>query len=184
MGKISESYKSMWEPPKIRDHTRHRGQTPADTFFFALRLPSPKRAKVVLGDAPKNAGPETLGRVRTSQTPMKHAFAEREHTARPGSPCLWCSPVVNPGPEIIMERSELVGLFKKTAEEIAEKQFGELNEESVIANMGVDSLAMLEVIGEMERELKIQIPDDQLVGIETIKQLLDVVEKRITLANS
>ena len=45
--------------------------------------------------------------------------------------------------------------------------------------MGVDSLAMLEVVGEMERSLSIQIPDDSLVGIETVAQLLDVVEKRI-----
>ncbi|MBC7174096.1 MAG: acyl carrier protein, partial [Polyangiaceae bacterium] len=47
-------------------------------------------------------------------------------------------------------------------------------------DMGVDSLAMLEVVGEMERELQIQIPDDQLVGIETVQQLLDLVEKRAT----
>ncbi len=78
-----------------------------------------------------------------------------------------------------MKRAELIELFKRQATEIAEKDFSALTEDSVIADMGVDSLAMLEVVGEMERELQIQIPDDQLVGIETVAQLLDLVEKRI-----
>ncbi|HJK94720.1 MAG TPA: phosphopantetheine-binding protein [Polyangiaceae bacterium LLY-WYZ-15_(1-7)] len=81
-----------------------------------------------------------------------------------------------------MDRGKLIELFKRMATEVAEKDFADLTEESVIADMGVDSLAMLEVVGEMERELSIQIPDDQLVGIETVAQLLDVVEKRIATA--
>ena len=81
-----------------------------------------------------------------------------------------------------MDRGKLIELFKRMATEVAEKDFADLTEESVIADMGVDSLAMLEVVGEMERELSIQIPDDQLVGIETVAQILDVVEKRIATA--
>ena len=81
-----------------------------------------------------------------------------------------------------MERAELVEMFKSTAQEIAERDFPELTEDSDIAALGADSLAMLEVVGEMEKALKVQIPDDQLVGIETVKQLLDVVEKRVELA--
>jgi len=81
---------------------------------------------------------------------------------------------------MIMNRAQLLELFKKTAAEIAEKDFASVSEDSVIASMGVDSLAMLEVVGEMERELTIQIPDDQLVGLETVRQLLDMLEKRVT----
>ncbi len=78
-----------------------------------------------------------------------------------------------------MERTQLLEMFKAKASEVAERDFDGLTETSVIADMGVDSLAMLEVVGEMERELEVQIPDDNLVGIETVAQLLDVVEKRI-----
>jgi acyl carrier protein len=39
---------------------------------------------------------------------------------------------------------------------------------------------MLELVGQMERELGVQIPDEQLVGIQTVRQLLDIVEKRVT----
>ena len=76
-----------------------------------------------------------------------------------------------------MERAQLLELFAKTASEVAEKEFTDLSEDSRIADMGIDSLAMLEIIGEMERELDAQIPDDMLVGIETIAQLLNVVEE-------
>ena len=31
----------------------------------------------------------------------------------------------------------------------------------------------------MERELSVQIPDEQLVGIQTVRQLLELVEKRM-----
>ncbi|MEM6958346.1 MAG: acyl carrier protein [Myxococcota bacterium] len=81
-----------------------------------------------------------------------------------------------------MDRAELIEMFTKTASEVAEKEFSGLTEQTVIADTGLDSLGMLEVIGEMERELLIQIPDDKLVGIETVSQLLDVVEGQIAAA--
>lgn len=78
-----------------------------------------------------------------------------------------------------MDRAELIEMFRKTAGEVAEKDFAQLNEDSVISSLGIDSLGMLEIIGEMERELQIHIPDDKLVGIETVKQLIDVVGSRM-----
>lgn len=65
-------------------------------------------------------------------------------------------------------------MFRDLATEITEKDFQHVEESNVIAELGVDSLAMLEVVGEMERELQIQIPDDDLNGVETVGQLLDV----------
>ena len=78
-----------------------------------------------------------------------------------------------------MERMHLIEMFRSKATEVAEKDLGTVDEDSVIANMGLDSLQMLEVVGAMEQDLKVQIPDDQLVGIESVRQLLDVVEKRV-----
>lgn len=78
-----------------------------------------------------------------------------------------------------MDRTALLTMFQDKASEVAEKTFEGLTEASVIADMGVDSLSMLEVVGEMERALEVQIPDDELVGIETVGQLVDLVEKRV-----
>jgi acyl carrier protein len=77
-----------------------------------------------------------------------------------------------------MERPELLTLFRKMATEIAEKDFSAVTEDGVIAELGLDSLQMLELVGAMERELEVSVPDDELVGIQTVQQLLDLVEKR------
>jgi len=78
-----------------------------------------------------------------------------------------------------MDRAQLLEMFRKMATEIAEKDFSHVTEDSVIADLGIDSLGMLELVGSMERELSVQIPDDELVGIQTVDQLLDLVQKRV-----
>ena len=77
-------------------------------------------------------------------------------------------------------REELLQIFRKTATEVVEQNFDTVSEGTVISDLGIDSLGMLEIIGSMERELKIQIPDETLSGISTIRDLLEVVEKRQT----
>jgi acyl carrier protein len=69
-------------------------------------------------------------------------------------------------------------MFQKTATEVVEKEFGHVQEGTVISDLGIDSLGMLEIVGSMERQLRIQIPDDQLAGLNTVRDLLEVVEKR------
>ncbi len=75
-------------------------------------------------------------------------------------------------------RVELLTMFRETATEVVEKDFHHVVEGTVISELGIDSLGMLEIIGSMERQLKIQIPDESLSGIATIADLLEVVEKR------
>jgi acyl carrier protein len=75
-------------------------------------------------------------------------------------------------------RPDLLQMFKKTAMEIAEKDFPNISESTVISELGIDSLGMLEIVGAMERQLKIQIPDESLAGIQTVSDLLELVEKR------
>ena len=75
-------------------------------------------------------------------------------------------------------REELMDGFRKIASEVAEKEIPLPTETTPISDLGIDSLGMLEIVGSMEREFKIQIPDDQLVGISTVAQLVDLVQKR------
>jgi len=77
-----------------------------------------------------------------------------------------------------MERTELLQVFRRTATEVAEKDFGHVIEAAKISELGIDSLGMLEIIGSLERELKIHIPDESLAGITTVKDLLNAVEAR------
>ncbi|HEY3818935.1 MAG TPA: acyl carrier protein [Polyangiaceae bacterium] len=76
-------------------------------------------------------------------------------------------------------RADLLAMFRETATEVVEKDFHHVLETSVISELAIDSLGMLEIIGSLERRLRIQIPDESLTGLSTIRDLLDVVEKRI-----
>lgn len=75
-------------------------------------------------------------------------------------------------------RTELLQVFRNTATEVAEKDFRNVAESTSISELGIDSLGMLEIIGSLERELKIHIPDEALAGITTVKDLLNAVESR------
>jgi acyl carrier protein len=81
-----------------------------------------------------------------------------------------------------MTRADLLKVFRSTASEIAEKDLHSVEETGVIAELGIDSLELLEVIGSLERDLDIRVPDDQLVGIKTIGQLLTLVENKLPKA--
>jgi acyl carrier protein len=76
-------------------------------------------------------------------------------------------------------RDGLLTMFRKTATEVVEKDFHHVVEGSVISELAIDSLGMLEIIGSLERSLRIQIPDESLTGLHTVRDLLDIVEKRM-----
>jgi acyl carrier protein len=78
-------------------------------------------------------------------------------------------------------RAELLEMFQKTATEVVEREFPKIAEGTVIADLGIDSLGMLEIVGSMERQLKITLPDETLAGIQTVKDLIELVEKRQSL---
>jgi acyl carrier protein len=75
-------------------------------------------------------------------------------------------------------RSELLDMFQKTATEVVEREFPNISEKTVISELGIDSLGMLEIVGSMERQLKVQLPDEALAGIQTVEDLIDLVEKK------
>jgi acyl carrier protein len=78
-------------------------------------------------------------------------------------------------------RDGLLAMFRTVATEVVEKDFQHVQESTVISELAIDSLGMLEIIGSMERQLRIQIPDESLTGLHTIRDLLDVVEKRMAV---
>lgn len=77
-------------------------------------------------------------------------------------------------------RDDLLAMFRTIATEVVEKDFHHVLESTVISELAIDSLGMLEIIGSLERRLRIQIPDESLTGLTKISDLLDAVEKRLS----
>jgi acyl carrier protein len=77
-----------------------------------------------------------------------------------------------------MTHDERLDLFRKIATEVVEKDFSGIVSTAQISELGIDSLGMLEIIGEMERQLKIQLPDEALANVVTVQNLLDEVATR------
>ena len=76
-------------------------------------------------------------------------------------------------------KQDLIALFKQVAKEVDKRDFQELTGDSVISDLGIDSLSMMQIVGEMELKLDIMIPDEDLVELVTVKDLLEVVERRM-----
>jgi acyl carrier protein len=78
-----------------------------------------------------------------------------------------------------MNSQDLIALFKQVAKEVDKRDFQQLTGDSVISDLGIDSLSMMQIVGEMELKLDIMIPDEDLVELVTVKDLLTVVERRM-----
>lgn len=78
------------------------------------------------------------------------------------------------------ENKDVLAMFKTVAERIDKKSFNEVTRDSVITDLGIDSLSMMQIVGELETELDLQIPDEDLVEIVTVGDLCSKVEHRLS----
>ena len=79
-------------------------------------------------------------------------------------------------------QQELITLFKQVATEVDKREFRDVTGESVISDLGIDSLSMMQIVGEMELRLNVMIPDEDLVELVTVEDLLKVVARRLERA--
>ena len=76
-------------------------------------------------------------------------------------------------------QQDLIAMFKQVATEVDKREFRDVTGESIITDLGIDSLSMMQIVGEMESELGIMIPDEDLVELVTVADLVKVVERRL-----
>ena len=70
--------------------------------------------------------------------------------------------------------------FKQVAARVDKRAFPNVTRQSVITELGIDSLSMMQIVGEMETELDVIIPDEDLVELVTVGDLCSKVEAKIT----
>ena len=78
------------------------------------------------------------------------------------------------------ENKDVLAMFKTVAERIDKKSFDDVTRDSVITDLGIDSLSMMQIVGELETELDLQIPDEDLIEIVTVGDLCGKVEHRLS----
>lgn len=78
-----------------------------------------------------------------------------------------------------MTRAQIIARLREAAMEIAERDLPPMDEAQVIAEIGLDSLSTLEMVGMMERELGIFLPTDELTDIRTVGKLTDLIERKL-----
>lgn len=72
---------------------------------------------------------------------------------------------------------EIIELFRSAVREVENKELKELDPNSSLAELGLDSVATMEVIGVMEERLHVQFPDEDLAELSTLSDLTVLVQK-------
>ena len=74
---------------------------------------------------------------------------------------------------------DLLDTFKQVAARVDRREFNKVTRDSVITELGIDSLSMMQIVGEMETELGVMIPDEDLVELVTVGDLCNKVGARL-----
>ena len=77
------------------------------------------------------------------------------------------------------ENRDLLEMFKVVAARVDKREFPQVSPTSVITELGIDSLSMMQIVGEMETELGIMIPDADLVELVTVGDLVKKIGTRL-----
>src|SRR5207237_1753394 len=119
-----------------------------------------------------SAGASSSSRI-TTVTSRRACGPSRSTTTRSCSaPC----PESTDGGSMI-PRENLLREFEIVASEAARRPISQVDTTRPIADLGIDSVAALEVVGLLEERLGIHIPDDQLATMVTVDDLLKCVEQ-------
>lgn len=78
-----------------------------------------------------------------------------------------------------MNRQNLVALVEGIAAEIGRSSTDRIELDSIISELGIDSLAMARIVLALEEKLGVSITDDELLDVVTVEDLIRVVEMRL-----
>jgi acyl carrier protein len=78
-----------------------------------------------------------------------------------------------------MATVNIITLFTEAAHEVSGKKLQNLTKDTVISKLGMDSVAIMELVAHFEEKLSIRMPDEDLAKVQTIADLGALV-KRLT----
>ena len=79
-----------------------------------------------------------------------------------------------------MQRVDVLQLFIETANRLQdEKKLESLKRTQTISDLGLDSLLIMEIVGDIQDELDISLPDEKLSQVQTIGELESLIMDRL-----
>lgn len=76
-----------------------------------------------------------------------------------------------------MQQDQIIEIFKRAAWEIDRKKIENVDLDQKISDLGIDSVAMLEVIGFLEEEIGVNLPDEKIARVVTLRDLTNVIQE-------
>ena len=78
-----------------------------------------------------------------------------------------------------MKSVNITQLFAQAALEVNGKKLEGLTRDTVISKLGLDSVAIMELVSFFEEKLDIRMPDEDLSKVQTLGDLGDVVKRLV-----
>jgi acyl carrier protein len=75
-------------------------------------------------------------------------------------------------------------LFTQAALEVDNRKLSGLTKDTVISTLGMDSVAVMELVSYFEEKLSVRIPDEDLSRIRTVGDLRDALAKLLPAGTS
>jgi 8-amino-7-oxononanoate synthase len=73
----------------------------------------------------------------------------------------------------------LLNIIKTAVYDVNSKELGDITTTTEISELGLDSVAIMELIGVLEETLSIRIPDEEIAGLIRVSDLLNLIRSRI-----
>jgi acyl carrier protein len=80
-------------------------------------------------------------------------------------------------------KSEITDLITEIAEDMDVEESSITEDAHFVKDMGLDSMALLEVLATMEKKFGVSIPESEFPNITTINKCTDTVEKYLAQKN-
>lgn len=79
-----------------------------------------------------------------------------------------------------MSNVDVLQMFTDIAKKVeSHKSFPEITRDTKIVSLGIDSVAMMEIVGCIEDELDIVIPDEKLAQLQSVGDIERVVREQV-----
>ncbi len=102
-------------------------------------------------------------------------------TQREGQGTQAATAVLRPGPT--MERAEVLQVLRDKAVEMLEVEAEQVQEDkSFVDDLKVDSLSLVELTMDLEDQLGIELPEEELADVKTIGGFVDVIVEKVNAA--